>query len=135
MSTFRIRQSKKLDFIDCTQVGDPNTRIYEMCADYANDHCIDVLRQAILCHADVSLFTLQWSQAEPMPRADFSNEHDCVNWDVLNAWAADRTIPQDKMKSLRHPLFGESPRQFHNDGNISHTVKSDASCRIGISRW
>ncbi|KAH8821356.1 hypothetical protein F5884DRAFT_827610 [Xylogone sp. PMI_703] len=70
------------------------------------DHCIDVLRQAILCHADISLFTLEWSEAEPMPRADFSHEHICKDWRRIFEWAGERSIPEDKMKNLQHPLHG-----------------------------
>ncbi|KAH8746326.1 hypothetical protein BGZ57DRAFT_917816 [Hyaloscypha finlandica] len=72
------------------------------------DHCIDVLRQAILCHADVSLFTLEWSQDMPMPRADFSHEHTCKDWRRIFEWAGQRSIPEEKMKSLQHPIYGSA---------------------------
>ncbi|KAJ4297957.1 hypothetical protein N0V90_005856 [Kalmusia sp. IMI 367209] len=70
------------------------------------DHCIDVLRQAILCRADVSLFTLQWSENSTAPRADFSHEHQCVDWEALDAWAGERAVPEEKMKHLEHPTHG-----------------------------
>ncbi len=76
----------------------------------ALDHCIDILRHAILCHSDTSLFTLQWSAAEPMPRADFSHEHTCVDWQTLFAWADERKIDEEAMKSLQHPLHGTTPQ-------------------------
>ena len=77
------------------------------------DNCIDVLRQAILCRADISLFTLQWSEAETMPRADFSHKHECVDWETLNAWTAKRSIPDEKMRNLKHPLYGSAFPEGH----------------------
>ncbi|PMD53229.1 uncharacterized protein K444DRAFT_541970, partial [Hyaloscypha bicolor E] len=44
------------------------------------DHCIDVLRQGILCGSDISLFPVEWPSAEEMPRADFSHKHTCKDW-------------------------------------------------------
>jgi hypothetical protein len=55
----------------------------------------------------VSLFTLQWSEGTSQPRADFSHEHQCVDWEVLNAWAGERAVPEEKMKNLQHPRRGE----------------------------
>ncbi|KAF4628749.1 hypothetical protein G7Y89_g9408 [Cudoniella acicularis] len=69
------------------------------------DHCIDVLRQAILCHSDISLFTLEWSQAQSKPRANFSHEHTCVNWGAILAWARERSVPESTMKNLKHPIL------------------------------
>ncbi|KAL1988312.1 hypothetical protein VTN96DRAFT_9995 [Rasamsonia emersonii] len=57
-------------------------------------------------HTDVSLFTLEWSQGQAVPRADFSYEHTCVDWRALFEWAGKLSIPNEKMASLRHPLFG-----------------------------
>lgn len=42
-----------------------------------------------------------------MPRADFSHEHQCADWDALNAWAAKRAVSWEKMTSLKHPLRGK----------------------------
>ncbi|KAI9752324.1 MAG: hypothetical protein M4579_005667 [Chaenotheca gracillima] len=70
------------------------------------DHCIDVLRQAMMCRADISLFTLEWSEAELQPRADFSHEHECVNFDALYKWAGERRISAGTPGLLVHPLHG-----------------------------
>ncbi|KAM7185569.1 protein of unknown function (DUF3328) domain containing protein [Rhypophila sp. PSN 637] len=73
------------------------------------DHCLEILRQAVLCHADVSLFTLQWSEGSRQPRADFSQEHQCADFDAINAWAAERRVDASKPGILTHPLFGKLP--------------------------
>jgi hypothetical protein len=101
--TFQIRLPKINDYCVCTQVTTLGIILKSSTYLYT-DHCIDVLRQAILCHADPSLFTLQWSEKNAAPRADFSHEHQCVDWDVLNSWAAERRVPAAKMKHLEHPF-------------------------------
>ncbi|KAE9980783.1 hypothetical protein EG328_012031 [Venturia inaequalis] len=78
------------------------------------DHCIEILRQAILCHGDTSLFTVRWSEGSRIPRADFSNEHTCVDWDALNSWAGERSVPQETMRSLKHPFLGAAFPDGHS---------------------
>ena len=62
-----------------------------------------------MCRADISLFTLQWSEDSQYPRADFSQEHECVNFDAIFQWAGDRRVDAGKPGLLVHPKFGEAP--------------------------
>ncbi|KAI1137266.1 hypothetical protein F5Y05DRAFT_419716 [Hypoxylon sp. FL0543] len=54
-------------------------------------HCLDVLREGVMCNADVTINTLlrespsQVLGARPGPRK-------CIDWDRLQAWADDRTL-------------------------------------------
>ena len=59
-----------------------------------------------MCHADISLFTLQWSRDSLMPRADFSGEHECRNWDAINEWAGERRTDLSVPGLLVHPFRG-----------------------------
>lgn len=59
-----------------------------------------------MCRADVSLFTLQWSRDSPRPRADFTQEHECVNFDLINSWARKRRVDASKPGILTHPVYG-----------------------------
>jgi hypothetical protein len=72
------------------------------------DHCLEILRQAIMCRADISLFTLQWSEDSLHPRADFSQEHECVDFEAIFEWAGERRVDAGKPGLLVHPKFGES---------------------------
>jgi hypothetical protein len=65
-----------------------------------------VLRQAILCRADVSLFTLEWSRDLRLPRADFGHEHTCVDWRRIFEWAGKRRVEREVFNRLQHPLHG-----------------------------
>ena len=61
-----------------------------------------------MCHADISLFTLQWSEGSLRPRADFSQEHQCANFDRINDWARERRVDASKPGILTHPVLGAS---------------------------
>jgi len=76
------------------------------------DHCIEIMRQATLCRADISLFTLQWSQDSLNPRADFSQAHVCVDFDLINEWASKRRVDASKPGILTHPIYGKIPIDF-----------------------
>ncbi|KAK8041468.1 hypothetical protein PG994_014475 [Apiospora phragmitis] len=55
------------------------------------DHCLESLRQAILCQADVSVVTLEWtphSRFKPSVRVPQPNA--CVDWDALHGWMSGR---------------------------------------------
>ncbi|KAI1173215.1 hypothetical protein F4777DRAFT_581224 [Nemania sp. FL0916] len=59
------------------------------------DHCIDTLRQALMCHANTAVYTAEWvaDSHEPI------NKHirgkattTCVKWDSVNDWARQRAL-------------------------------------------
>ncbi|KAI1204066.1 uncharacterized protein F4807DRAFT_449051 [Annulohypoxylon truncatum] len=62
------------------------------------DHCLDFLRQSILCHLDYSLYTLYWGERQQ----DIPTHHDpgiqkCVNWDKLHGWMIERSVSTDML--------------------------------------
>lgn len=71
------------------------------------DHCIDVLRQGIMCRSDITLFTLQWSEDSLMPRANFGSVHECVDFDVIDKWAGEHRASNDTTLRLKHSKFGK----------------------------
>ena len=50
------------------------------------DHCVDLLRQIILCDADVGLIVYHWEGKDRIPQAKFATEHVCRNYDRINDW-------------------------------------------------
>ncbi|PMD34953.1 hypothetical protein L207DRAFT_436684, partial [Hyaloscypha variabilis F] len=71
-----------------------------------NDHCIEVLRQGVICRGDISLVTIQWQASQKLPVADFTAPHECVNFDSLNDWARERRINAMEPGLLVHPTLG-----------------------------
>ena len=70
------------------------------------DHCIDLLRQVIMCHGDVSLHTYEWKDDYRWPWPSMQTEHQCRNWDKLVAWSKDHYIPSLTGPILSHPTLG-----------------------------
>lgn len=58
-------------------------------------HCIDGIRQSLMCSADVSLIVWQWAEAahQASPRMDVV--HSCRNFDKIADWAKERTWDRD----------------------------------------
>ncbi|MCJ1440939.1 MAG: hypothetical protein MMC23_001425 [Stictis urceolatum] len=57
-------------------------------------HCIELLRQASMCRADVIPFTLKPATPDEDSLADLlsSGHHKCVDWDHLNDWVSTRSL-------------------------------------------
>ncbi|KAI0186504.1 hypothetical protein EV127DRAFT_394938 [Xylaria flabelliformis] len=55
------------------------------------DHCLDFLRQDMLCHLDYSLYTLYWGERrQDIPTHRIPVVQKCVNWDKLHSWMQNR---------------------------------------------
>lgn len=55
------------------------------------DHCLESLRQAVMCSADVSVYTLEWTpHSRFKPAVRVPQPHACVDWDALHGWMEGR---------------------------------------------
>jgi len=57
------------------------------------DHCMDTLRQWLMCQPDLSLRSVFWNQDGVSAAANNSITHQCVDWSALENWIDDHTIP------------------------------------------
>ena len=71
------------------------------------DHCIDNLRMAIMCNADISLQTFDWVDNSPRPLANFKTEHECLDFEALDSWAEDHSFDLFDGVTLVHPFLGK----------------------------
>ncbi|TLS29005.1 hypothetical protein PpBr36_02070 [Pyricularia pennisetigena] len=69
------------------------------------DHCIDELRQAIMCRADVTVLTSDWVDWHTKPWLNFNVHHECVDWDSIFRWSKDNWF-DIKKANMVHPHFG-----------------------------
>ncbi|RDW81842.1 hypothetical protein BP6252_02954 [Coleophoma cylindrospora] len=51
------------------------------------DHCLDILRQSSMCHADMTLVPYEWWSETPVPQNVINTPHLCANWDSVYNWA------------------------------------------------
>jgi len=56
------------------------------------DHCIELLRQSLMCTADVGLITFDWVADHRRPWPDFSTQHRCRNYDAIVDWNQERSV-------------------------------------------
>ena len=57
-----------------------------------NDHCINSIRESIMCHGDVSVNVWQWDEEEKWSKPHFDNVHMCRSHDSLLGWAKDHSL-------------------------------------------
>ncbi|KAG5994684.1 hypothetical protein E4U43_003193 [Claviceps pusilla] len=60
---------------------------------YLLDHCIDMIRQALMCNGDTGLITFHWVRGISVPTPDFHTMHQCADPESVLQWAKDRAAP------------------------------------------
>lgn len=51
-----------------------------------------MLRQLVMCKADISVMTFSWHFDVPGPWPKFALYHECRNWESIDMWARDQVI-------------------------------------------
>ncbi|KAK1993874.1 hypothetical protein LX36DRAFT_585434, partial [Colletotrichum falcatum] len=93
------------------------------------DHCIDMIRQVLMCHGDLSVQTYTWIDDYRWPWPNFQIEHMCRKWDLVMDWAEHHYIPSLKGPILTHPTLGMFTRVLY-----PHYNSSDLGSRSIIPR-
>jgi len=77
------------------------------------DHCLESIRQYIMCNADVALLTFDWIPNFHRPWPNFRITHECVNWDSIEEWALAHSFDGFDPQLIKHPNFQpELPSPF-----------------------
>ncbi|SPN99265.1 uncharacterized protein DNG_02302 [Cephalotrichum gorgonifer] len=56
------------------------------------DHCIENLRQAIMCQGDLALYTYEWLPEQDEPNIIAGMQHVCVDFNKVMDWARKRSF-------------------------------------------
>jgi hypothetical protein len=60
-------------------------------------HCLDILRQQLMCVPDIGVLGQVWykleSMPQPMPFVDSNTEHRCRDFEGVRAWAERQQLP------------------------------------------
>ncbi|KAI0435896.1 hypothetical protein F4803DRAFT_573357 [Xylaria telfairii] len=76
---------------------DPTGAEFEYLRSHA-DHCLDFLRQSILCRLDYSLYTVYWGERrQDIPTHQLPKFQKCVNWNRLHQWMINRSGNTDML--------------------------------------
>ncbi|KAH6646655.1 hypothetical protein BKA67DRAFT_524403, partial [Truncatella angustata] len=70
------------------------------------DHCLESLRLAVMCQADVSVYTLKWTPHNRYkPAVKVPQPHACVDWRALHEWMAGRSASLDDVVGPPENMF------------------------------
>ncbi|KIM96898.1 hypothetical protein OIDMADRAFT_94685, partial [Oidiodendron maius Zn] len=56
-------------------------------------HCFEMLRQNIMCSADVGVIPHHWVKDIPDPFANFNTVHKCRDLDTVARWIEEHEVP------------------------------------------
>lgn len=62
------------------------------------DHCIEVLRQRLMCNADLNVYPYHWVEEFDMPVGHLFTQHRCIDWDNLHTWAKSAAVRQPPLQ-------------------------------------
>lgn len=73
------------------------------------DHCIDQLRNALMCHGDTESLTTftwsnQWSKPLLSPRKP---QHRCLNWDAMVESLWWRIVSREELHRMSNPILSK----------------------------
>ncbi|KAI2618100.1 hypothetical protein GGR54DRAFT_184508 [Hypoxylon sp. NC1633] len=65
-----------------------------------SNHCIDSIRQALMCHANTGIYTTEWDEKTGLPSRIITTNSvtTCVRWDMLSDWARQRALRPGQYK-------------------------------------
>jgi len=75
------------------------------------EHCIESLRQYVMCKADATMLTWYWPDEQPQspakyyPQTNYTYEQQCVNWPKLQDWAISNSFELNP-QTIFHPKYG-----------------------------
>ncbi|KAI1074815.1 hypothetical protein F5B20DRAFT_562497 [Whalleya microplaca] len=72
------------------------------------EHCVDYIRQSIMCQFDTGLVTYDWVLEHQNPTPNSNAMHKCVNWDVVQRWLQDRAVEIPEGFEWKQPEGQES---------------------------
>ncbi|QPG95443.1 hypothetical protein C2857_000683 [Epichloe festucae Fl1] len=62
------------------------------------DHCLDDLRQSVMCHVDYSMYAVYWDERQQdVPTRHAPGLQKCVNWEKLHSWMLGRSASTDML--------------------------------------
>ncbi|KIX10020.1 uncharacterized protein Z518_01101 [Rhinocladiella mackenziei CBS 650.93] len=67
------------------------------------NHCLDILRQVIMCQPDTGVFGQYWVRETNEPFVDFHTKHRCKNFEEMKDWVLSHQMPDEKAKVVQRP--------------------------------
>jgi len=92
-----LNNLRKLIWPERYHVLDMHKESEEAWEDHINhlDHCVDNLRQALMCHGDISTLYWEWIPESQRALAHAETTHTCRNFDRIWQWAFEHKLDGD----------------------------------------
>jgi hypothetical protein len=62
------------------------------------EHCIDTIRQSIMCHADITPLVYQWDDGQKKMRIHGDVVHSCRDFDKIRDWSKEHSLMSQHLK-------------------------------------
>ncbi|KAG1852833.1 hypothetical protein DFJ58DRAFT_399084 [Suillus subalutaceus] len=93
-----LRKASWLEYYEPTDISFQNTpEIVRLHL----DHCIEMIRQNIMCNADVTMITWYWVQGHAVSYPNFNTRHRCRNYEKIMDWSVEHAIHIDESEVTR----------------------------------
>lgn len=56
------------------------------------DHCVEFLRQVLMCSSDVAIITYDWVEGHEVPYPDFNTKHQCRDFEKVLRWGKEHVV-------------------------------------------
>lgn len=60
------------------------------------EHCVDILRQGLMCHPDTTAEVFQWDTSKQKMIVPADRQHTCVDFSAIQQWMRERTLYEDE---------------------------------------
>lgn len=76
-------------------LGEWSFKNEEMILQLHASHCLDAIRQVLMCNVDTGVLGQIWYNTDDAARTfpDFRTQHKCKNYDAVAQWAIDHQAP------------------------------------------
>lgn len=65
------------------------------------NHCVDILRQVIMCQPDTGVFGQYWVEEIEEPFVDFRTNHMCKNVEDMIGWVLENQVSEEFAKTAK----------------------------------
>ena len=76
------------------------------------DHCIEMLRQVLMCSADLHLISYDWVDEVDYPWPDFSLSRNCRNYEQVHEWGQRHTLLVSSADGMMRRPAGATTRKL-----------------------
>jgi len=91
-----LRKSSYYNFAHYHALGKGAFKNDDRVLKYHVSHCLDVLRQQLMCTIDVAVLgQVWWNKEQPAAYPDFNTVHECRNFEDVRRWAEEHQAPED----------------------------------------